>query len=354
MVESPTSGRAEGCTTTYYFDCTSVLSGGEEYNHCVYSGATTSCTPPDMFAPTDPSNPDAGAGASGKKKNLCPHPVLEGTFVDCSEYGCPGGFEVVEGFEDQGCQPVCGPGETRDEFGFCKDDSDCNVTSASIEEAFSEIDEADADTLAALINQYGKEFGIDNVSKLHHFLGQSNHEVGGFSNLHEEESMNYSVSNILLTFDKKFSLTGEEDGMLKAADYARNSEKLANYAYANRNGNGNEASGDGYKYRGRGLFHLTGRRNYKNFTNFYQERFNSTKDFENNPSEIASDKELAVLSALWYYNTEVMSRVNINNSTTIIDVTKKINPGLTGIESRKSRTQKAKDNIADCIEFRVN
>ena len=104
---------------------------------------------------------------------------------------------------------MCPRGQQRDEFGFCFDDKDCNVTSSSIEDAFSEIDEADADTLAALINEYGKEFGIDNLSKLHHFLGQSNHELGGFSDLHNEESMNYSVENVLSVFGNKFSITGE-------------------------------------------------------------------------------------------------------------------------------------------------
>ena len=189
---------------------------------------------------------------------MCPHPTLEGEFIDCDQYNCPGGFEIVAGFEERGCHAVCPRGQSRDEFGFCFDDKDCNVTSSSIKEAFPEIDDLDADTLAAIINEYGKEFGINNVSKLHHFLGQSNHELGGYRNLNKEEDTYYTPNRLIKVFPTRFSTTGEEDGKEKAADYARNSRKLANYAFADINGNGDEASGDGYKFRGRGLLHLSG------------------------------------------------------------------------------------------------
>ena len=82
--------------------------------------------------------------------------------MPCEQIRCPGGFEIVAGFEDRGCQAMCPRGQQRDEFGFCFDDKDCNVTSSSIEDAFPEIDAADADTLAALINEYGNSTKLGN------------------------------------------------------------------------------------------------------------------------------------------------------------------------------------------------
>lgn len=71
-----------------------------------------------------------------------------------------------------------------------------------------------------------------------------------------EENLSYTAKRI-----------GEVWPRLKprAAELARNPEKLANAAYAGRIGNGNEASGDGWRFRGRGMVQLTGRANYRKF-----------------------------------------------------------------------------------------
>ncbi len=74
------------------------------------------------------------------------------------------------------------------------------------------------------------------------------------------ENLNYSAKALLATWPKRF--TPE-----RAAEYAHQPEKIANYVYANRNGNGDEASGDGWKYRGRGDAQITGKGNYRAFNN---------------------------------------------------------------------------------------
>ncbi|MEL6562587.1 MAG: hypothetical protein AAFQ94_30740 [Bacteroidota bacterium] len=356
LVTPESNGRTQEtvCTETFTFNCKASYRGDELlYAFCTFAGTTTECITtdgPTGIAPDDYDEPRGGSSSG----NLCPHPEIEGHFVPCEQYDCPGGFEIVEGFEERGCQPVCGIGQQRDEFGFCFDDKDCNVTSDSIKEAFPEIDEEDADTLAALINAYGKEFGINNVSKLHHFLGQSNHELGGFRNLNKEEDTYYSPNRLIAVFPSRFSTTGEEDGKEKASDYAYNSVKMANYAYANKNGNGNEASGDGYKFRGRGLFQLTGKDNYEDFNTFYNNRFLTDISFTSNPSLVASNTEISVISALWYYREVVLKNINVNSNTTVDDVTEYINVAKLEIDKRENKTNQAKNNIANCIEFNVN
>ena len=49
-----------------------------------------------------------------------------------------------------------------------------------------------------------------------------------------------------------------------------------------------------------------------------------------------------------------MSSVSVNENTTVEVVTKKINKKSAGLADRINKTQKAKSEIANCIEFRVN
>ena len=96
---------------------------------------------------------------------------------------------------------------------------------------------------------------IDTEARQAAFIAQCMVESQKFTRL--EENLFYTTPariNLIFSAVK----TDEE-----AVKYTRNPKALANKVYAGRNGNGDEASGDGWTYRGRGLFQLTGRRNYK-------------------------------------------------------------------------------------------
>jgi len=92
---------------------------------------------------------------------------------------------------------------------------------------------------------------------------------------------------------------------------------------------------------------LTGQYNYTQFTSYYQNHFNSTLDFVENPGLIASDNKLAVLSGLWFFSVRVAD--NINSNTSVSTVTYDVNGGYNGLSDRKSLFNKIKQFITDCL-----
>ena len=159
-----------------------------------------------------------------------------------------------------------------------------------------------------------------------HFFGQTGHETGGFKIF--SENLNYSANGLKKVFGRYFPGNLSEE-------YARNPKKIANRVYGNRMGNGDEASGDGYKFRGRGALQLTGKNNYKAFS-----------EHLNNP-EIIKDPTLvanqdAFESAIFFFDKNKLWRICDQgmDDTTITKLTKRINGGTNGLEHRKELTLK--------------
>ena len=251
--------------------------------------------------------------------------------------------ECAQKDDDGVCVP-CSSAEKRNSKGVCE--KDCDTSKEDLKKAFSSISDANASKLSDVLNEKGKDFGIDTDSKMQHFLSQAAHETGGFGKLTSTESTYYSTASRLEEiWPSRFSQT--DDSKKDPDDYIKNSSKLANFVYANRLGNGNEASGDGYKYRGRGLFQLTGKSNYQSFTDAYNAKYEPDKDFVANPDLLASDNEIAIISALWFYQNNVLNKITVNAETTVKNVTNKINGGTIGLSDRQAKFTSAKENI-DC------
>lgn len=214
------------------------------------------------------------------------------------------------------------------------------------------ISNANALTLASVINQFGKDFGIDTKEKLQHFLAQAGHETGGFTTLNVTESTYWTTASKLAKTYRKFTMDPVEaannNDKYYAPDYLQNSSAVANIAMCCKYGNGSVQSGDGYKYRGRGIFQLTWKDNYKDFRDWYNNQYEPDIDPVSNPEIISSNEMLAKISGLWYYKTRVVDKININSTTTVRTVTKPINPANKGISDRKEHFQKAKNTI-NCL-----
>jgi putative chitinase len=159
-----------------------------------------------------------------------------------------------------------------------------------------------------------------------HFFAQTAHETGGFKAF--SENLNYSADGLQKIFGKYFPGLLEEQ-------YARNPEKIANRVYADRMGNGAEASGDGWKYRGRGALQLTGKANYKAFSDYLKNPL-----IMEQPDLVAG--ELAFESAMFFFDKNKLWEICDKgvNKDTILALTKRINGGTHGLADREEKTIK--------------
>ena len=159
-----------------------------------------------------------------------------------------------------------------------------------------------------------------------HFFAQTAHETGEFKLF--SENLNYSASGLRNVFGKYFPST-------LAESYARQPEKIASRVYADRMGNGNEASKEGWTFRGRGALQLTGKSNYKAFSDYLK-----NTEIMTNPDLVASD--FAFESAMFFFDKNKLWDICDKgvSDATILSLTKKINGGTNGLDHRSALTKK--------------
>jgi putative chitinase len=159
-----------------------------------------------------------------------------------------------------------------------------------------------------------------------HFFAQTAHETGEFKLF--TENLNYSAAGLRNVFGKYFPST-------LAESYARQPEKIASRVYAERMGNGNEASKEGWVFRGRGALQLTGKSNYKAFSDYLKK-----PEIMTNPDLVSTD--FAFESAIFFFdNNKLWSICDRGVSdATILSLTRRINGGTNGLEHRNELTKK--------------
>jgi putative chitinase len=193
-----------------------------------------------------------------------------------------------------------------------------------------------------LYEKYKTLFGkyqVNTSLRIAYFMGTRESENGTGKPV--RESCYYTtIEKLRKTFKTPFK--GKTDAFVSR--YLKNSEKCANYVYANREGNGNEASGDGYKYRGGGDFQQT-------FRNGYTKLAKSTGiPFDKNPDLILEEAN-SLISALEYWkNNDLNKYADADNLDAVSDIvnighrTTKIGDA-NGYEHRKEYVNKWKKLI---------
>lgn len=164
-----------------------------------------------------------------------------------------------------------------------------------------------------------------------HFMAQILHESCGLT--FQFESLNYSADRLPKVWPTRFKPTGP----LNPADFAHNSQKLANEVYGGRMGN--TADNDGFTYRGRGLLQLTGKDSYAGATALLRKSFPDAPDFTVDPDAvIGSAWCLRVAAAEWFSKgcNALADRGSISA------VTRAINGGLIGLAERTEWSKRTK------------
>lgn len=170
-----------------------------------------------------------------------------------------------------------------------------------------------------------------------HFFAQVAHETGVFKSF--SENLNYSEERMLQIFKGDFDINNDKvlsvTEKAKAKELKGSPEKIANFVYANQNGNGNEASGDGWKFRGRGALQLTGRANYKAFSDFIKD-----PEVMTNPDLVST--KYAFDSAIFFFTKNKLWSICSSSisDADITKLTKRINGGINGLDHRKELTLK--------------
>lgn len=164
-----------------------------------------------------------------------------------------------------------------------------------------------AEVYVPYMNTYFKEFGIDSAIKVCHYLAQVLHESGGL----------------------------------------RYTEELASgAAYEGRRDLGNVMRGDGVRFKGRGLIQLTGRKNYQRYKNY------CGYDVVSNP-KLLSRPLGATRSSCWFFTQGcgrnlcgyAVADDGENTETVLKLITKVVNGGYNGLNSRRSLLEAAKREL---------
>ncbi len=150
------------------------------------------------------------------------------------------------------------------------------------------------DTYLVFINRYAPEFGITSALRMAHYLAQIAHE---------------------------------------SSELKHTLELASGKAYEGRKDLGNTARGDGVKYKGRGLIQITGKANYKAYRDY------CGYDVVARP-ELLEQPLGAVRSSMWYWQKHGLNA--LADKDDVEAVTKRINGGLNGFDSRKKYLTRAK------------
>lgn len=178
--------------------------------------------------------------------------------------------------------------------------------------------------------------------------------VGGFDSRVLAEIMGCSLERAHEMFDGYVGAmhAAEITNVRRAAMFAaqighesaglRYMEEIASgSAYEWRQDLGNIYAGDGVRYKGSGPIQLTGRANFRAFTQWANREGHTDINFEDRPELVRQDPRWGFLAASWYW-TQARPQINsMADAGNVSGVTYAINGGYNGLTDRQARYDRA-------------
>ena len=194
--------------------------------------------------------------------------------------------------------------------------------------------------VAAAIDQAVERYGIQHPAE---FIGQMVVESARFTAV--VENLNYSADRLAAVWPARYAATPRTKPPTpndKAKRLHRNPVAIANDVYGSRMGN--TAPDDGWRYRGRGYKQLTGKDNYRAYS---QDTYGDDR--------VVKDPDMllrlpdSVFSGGWYWKRNGIDRycpdvLKVSKAVNLGDVASKATPN--GYNERVSATKRASEELA--------
>lgn len=216
------------------------------------------------------------------------------------------------------------------------------ITVLQLKKIFPAAQESFLTKVAEELNVDLAKYKLDTPLRRAHFFAQVRQEAGsGLSP--KQENLNYKPEVLVSKFSyyadhpKEAESDGraEEEIMvektvkgikkkvkMKRIIHAANQQTIANKAYASRPGsrNGPASSGDGWRFRGRGIFQLTFRANYEDFTAEYPTYWGKAPvNFAVDPDK-ACEFPYFIRSAVWYWiKNKVYTKADVGSTDAAVN-----------------------------------
>jgi putative chitinase len=174
----------------------------------------------------------------------------------------------------------------------------------------------------------------DNGLRLAHFMAQVLHETGGFKILYE--SLNYTPEALIGLFSRARISIEDANKYGRTDQHAADERMIGNTIYGGpwaKLNLGNTDEDDGYNFRGTGLLQMTGRGSRTTIGT------NLGVDLVDDPDN-AADPEYLLSIACEEWNEKGCNP--FADADDVLKITKKINGGTNGLDSRKEWLMKTK------------
>jgi predicted chitinase len=230
------------------------------------------------------------------------------------------------------------------------------ITVDMLKQIFTSVSNNRRDLLQFIVNDINvhmNKYKLDTPLRLSHFFAQIRQEVG--LSLQTEVNFTYSVSGLKTTY-KYFKNNPEDaikhgypDGSPKnLRTVSEESQKfVANKAMGDRLGNLGSDTDDGWNFRGRGLKQLTGRDNYVDFANGYQEIWGGEYiNFVDNPDLLHTNYKYIVHSGVYFWLKYKLYNIADQGSdeSTVNLITAKINQHTKSYKDRYNHFKEIYDD----------